>query len=337
MNDSPDVSVVMSVYNDAAYLRDSIESILRQEGVSFEFIVIDDGSTDGSGAMLDEYAAKDSRLRVVHQENQGLTRALITGCSMVRGRYIARQDSDDISLPGRLRRLAIELDSYERASVVASSSMMMGPRGEYLFNKYSEADRLVPEGDTFCHGSLMFRRDSYERIGGYRSEFRAAQDVDLQLRLAEVGQTPFIPEVLYAYRVNEDSISARSPIQRELSKLATKAQDARRGGQGETQILAEAARLSTSEVRRERSEPGTGNYFIGRCLYAQRDRRALAYLWASCKARPFSLRCWLALAQAALLTRSTRGHDVTLTGIVPCRSSLGGRSGRYVRVDSPTF
>src|SRR5689334_13931050 len=105
MSDYPDVSVVMSVYNDARYLRDSIESILRQEGVTLEFIVIDDGSTDGSAAILDEFATKDSRLKVVHQQNRGLTLSLISGCAMARGRYIARQDSDDISFSNRLRKL----------------------------------------------------------------------------------------------------------------------------------------------------------------------------------------------------------------------------------------
>lgn len=337
MNDSPDVSVVMSVYNDAAYLCDSVESILGQKGVRLEFIVIDDGSTDRSGAILDEYAAKDSRLRVVHQENQGLTISLITGCSLARGKYIARQDSDDISLSDRLRRLAIELNSHNEAAVVASSSAMIGPGGEFLFNKYSEGDSIDAQNDTFCHGSLMFRHDAYERIGGYRSDFRAAQDVDLQFRLAEAGKVRFIRDLLYAYRIDERSISALSPLQRKLAQLAELARDARRAGEDESKVLAEAARVGSIPSRASRSEPGTGNYFIGRCLYAQRDRRALPYLWASCKTRPFSLRCWLALAQAVLLTKSTRGHDVTLAGIVPRRSSPDGRSGRYVRADSPTF
>jgi glycosyltransferase involved in cell wall biosynthesis len=337
MSDTLEVTVVMSVYNDAAYLRDSIESILHQEGVSFEFIVIDDGSIDCSGAIIDEYAAKDPRLQVLHQENQGLTRSLITGCSMARGKYIARQDSDDISFSGRLRRLTLELDSHKQAAVVASSSAMIGPRGEFLFNKYSEADPIDPETDTFCHGSLMFRRDVYERFGGYRSEFSAAQDVDLQFRLAEAGQVRFIPDLLYAYRIDERSISARSPLQKRLAQVAELARDARRAGEDESKILADAARNGSAPSRAKRSEAGTGNYFIGRCLYAQRDRRALSYLWGSCKTRPFSLRYWLAFAQAVLLTKSTRGRDVTLTGIVPRKSGSPGRRGPYVHANSPTF
>lgn len=336
MSDSPEISVVMSVYNDAAYLGDSIESVLRQDGVSFEFIVIDDGSTDQSGLILNKYAANDPRLRVVHQKNQGLTASLIVGCAMARGRYIARQDSDDISFSGRLLRLSGELDSRKQTSVVASASAMIGPCGEFLCNKYT-GQRELPDGDTFCHGSLMFRRDLFEQIGGYRWQFRAAQDVDLQLRMAEVSQTGFIPEVLYAYRVNEDSISAQSPIQKKLSQLATEAQEARRIGQDETQILTEAARLSASGVQGKRSESGTGNYFIGRCLYAQGDRRALSYLWTSCKSHPGSLRCWLALGQATVFTKSARGRDVTLTGIVPGKLRQGSGSGYHHRTGSPIF
>src|SRR5262249_38424421 len=157
------------------------------------------------------------------------------------------------------------------AVVVASPSAMLGPRGEFLFNRYSEAAPVDLETETFCHGSLMFRRDAYERCGGYRAEFRAAQDVDLQFRLAEVGRVRFVPNLLYAYRIDEQSISATSPLQKSLARVAERARDARRAGQDETAILADAARHSAAPRRSKRSEPGTGNYFIGRCLYAQRD------------------------------------------------------------------
>jgi len=321
MSDYPDVSVVMSVYNDARYLRDSIESILRQEGVTLEFIVIDDGSTDGSAAILDEFATKDSRLKVVHQQNRGLTLSLISGCAMARGRYIARQDSDDISFSNRLRKLASALDENQDAVLAASSSGMIGPNGEFLLNKYADAAPPDTQNDTFCHGSLMFRREAYERIGGYRPEFRAAQDVDLQFRLAEVGRVHFVPDLLYVYRIDESSISASSPVQRQLARFAEQARDSRRLGMSESQILADAEAAVNKRSPSVRSEPGTGNYFIGRCLYAQRDRRALSYLWGCCKSNPGSLRYWGAFAQAVLLTKSTRGYDVTLDGIVPNKST----------------
>src|SRR5262245_3000266 len=100
MNTVPDVSVVMSVYNGADRLHETIESILSQDGVSLELIIVNDGSTDGSEIVLDKYARREQRLRILHQGNQGLTRALIAGCAAARGEYIARQDAGgDISLP----------------------------------------------------------------------------------------------------------------------------------------------------------------------------------------------------------------------------------------------
>ena len=94
---TPEVSVLMSVYNGARYLRAAIESVLSQQGVDFELLAVNDGSTDKSGSILDEYAARDPSVRVIHQENLGLTRALIRGCNEARGRFIARQDADDVS------------------------------------------------------------------------------------------------------------------------------------------------------------------------------------------------------------------------------------------------
>ena len=106
MSGDPLISVVMSVFNDARHIAATLDSVLSQEDADLEFIVIDDGSTDETGQILDGYAVRDPRLRVVHQENSGLTCSLIRGCALARGKYIARQDGGgDVSLPGRLRRL----------------------------------------------------------------------------------------------------------------------------------------------------------------------------------------------------------------------------------------
>ncbi|HKV38939.1 MAG TPA: glycosyltransferase family 2 protein [Blastocatellia bacterium] len=319
MTTRPDVSVVMSVHNDANYLTDCIESVLSQTGVSFEFIAVDDGSTDRSGSILDAYASKDKRLRVIHQTNQGLTRALITGCSIANGEYLARQDSDDISFQGRLAKLAGHLASHDAAVLVASGAVMMGPNGELLVDGLPSP---AVSGDlTFCHGSLMFRKSAYDSVGGYRRQFAAAQDVDLQLRLAELGKLDLVRDVLYAYRIREGSISSRSPVQKQLSRLAEAARDARRNGRDERPVLEEASRLGSAARQQPRSEPGTGNYFIGRCLYSRRDRRAMTYLWAACQTNPLSMRNWLALAEASMLTRSSVARDVTLRGIIPRQSA----------------
>ena len=99
MSTNPEVSVVMSVYNGASNLAATMDSILSQEGVELEFIVVNDGSTDETGEILDDYARRDDRVRVIHQENTGLTRALIRGCAAATGEFIARQDAGDVSLP----------------------------------------------------------------------------------------------------------------------------------------------------------------------------------------------------------------------------------------------
>src|SRR5262245_31636274 len=106
---TPEVSVVMSVYNGASHLAATIDSILSQEEVELEFIVVNDGSTDGSGDILDRYALQDGRVRVTHQGRAGLTRALIAGCEIAKGKFIARQDAGDFSFPSRLKSQAAVL------------------------------------------------------------------------------------------------------------------------------------------------------------------------------------------------------------------------------------
>src|SRR5450759_1549651 len=119
MSRNPEVSVVMSVYNGASHLAATLDSILSQEGVKFEFIVVNDGSSDKTGQILNDYAQRDSRVRIIHQENTGLTRALIRGCDAATGEFIARQDAGDASLPGRLAR---QLDVFRNNPHVVMTS-----------------------------------------------------------------------------------------------------------------------------------------------------------------------------------------------------------------------
>ena len=312
--DTPTVSVVLSVRDDEQFLAECLDSVLAQTDVSFEVIAIDDGSTDGSAVLLDAYAGRDTRLRVVHQPNAGLTRALIRGCAMARGRFVARQDADDIAFPGRLARLAAELDAHPEVVLVASEAVMFGPRGE-LLSSWVAAGR--PDRDTSCHGTWMFRRGAYEQVGGYRPHFHVAQDVDLRLRFETRGEVRVLPDVLYAFRIREGSISATSPIQKRLSRLADEAAARRACGLDDTDLLTEAARLSAERGARARTEPGTGDYFTGRCLVALGDRRAVTYLWRACRREPTRVGRWLALGQALVGTRSSCGFDVAATGIAP--------------------
>ena len=132
---TPDVSVVMAVHDDAPYLEETIDSVLSQAGPSLELILVDDGSTDGSRAILELYAERDTRVRLVPQEHLGLTRALIAGCSLAAAQYIARQDAADVSRPGRLVAQKAALDADRSLAFVSCWTDMCGPEWEFLHRR----------------------------------------------------------------------------------------------------------------------------------------------------------------------------------------------------------
>ena len=209
----------MSAYNDSRLLPASIESVIEQEGVDFEFIIIDDGSTDNTPQILKHYSDLDARIRLVRQENQGLTRALILGCNIAVGEFVARQDVGDISLPGRLSAQSAALVQNQQLSFVSCRHELVGPEGEMLTDSVpsdggvnvlnSLKDKLVSSLTGPHHGTVMFRKKHYDDAGGYRSQFYFAQDLDLWTRLIEVGDLEFIDETLYRVVFEPTSITAR--------------------------------------------------------------------------------------------------------------------------------
>ena len=303
----PLVSVVMSVYNGQQYLRPSLDSVLAQEGVDFEFVVVDDGSTDQSPKMLEEYAQKDSRIRLIRQGNTGLTRALARGCSEARGELIARQDADDVSFPGRLAKLATVLQEDSGIAVADSWVEWIGPRDEPLcITRFSDVASRATEGvlhhrQSPCHGSVMFRRKDYETVGGYRPQFYFAQDSDLWFRLSDRGGFLFVPEVLYRFRVAEGSIStSHRESQLRLYELARGCWSARQNVESEEPLLAKAAQIRPGMARVGRTKKGAGAYFIGRTLLRKGDPRAAKYLWSYVQHSPWDPRGWFSVLQATL-------------------------------------
>ncbi len=308
----PEVSVVMSVFNGEPFLAEALDCILAQEGVNLEFIIVDDGSTDGSPGILDDHTRRDPRVRVIRQPNRGLTRALIHGCAVARGEFIARQDCDDVSLPGRLARLAGMLRTDAGLSFVSSAAEVIGPAGETLLvhqrpTNPDEATAMLlsRQGGPPGHGSVMFRRAAYEQVGGYRQQMYFAQDSDLWLRLALVGGLSYAPEVLYKYRVAPDSISGRlHPLKLAYADMVTELHEARLAGRDEFPILERAAALRRqpdASGQPAQTSEGRTNYFIARCLIQRGDSRALSYLRHSLRDEPWFLRAWASLAQAAWL------------------------------------
>ncbi|MEA2338259.1 MAG: hypothetical protein QOE82_2266 [Thermoanaerobaculia bacterium] len=304
------ISVVMAVYNGGAALEPTLDSILAQTERDFEFIIVDDGSTDATPVTLANYTARDPRIRVIRQENAGLTRSLITGCAAAAGRYIARQDCGDTSHPERLALQKALLDGNPRLAFVSSWTAFVGPEGEPLSEARGSGAAAAPiaildperewgtiDGPT-SHPSVMMRRDAYERAGGYRAEFKVGQDWDLWYRLAPLGEFQIVPRVLYTGSVTPDSISGGSrDAQQALAKLSHEAMMLRLGGGDDADVL---RRAEAVPIVRRKTPRGTarGLYAIGESLRRRRDRRARGYFRRAIALHPFFVKAWIRYAQS---------------------------------------
>jgi glycosyltransferase involved in cell wall biosynthesis len=204
---APIVSVIMPVYNTAAYLSNSVGSILGQTFLDWELICVDDGSTDGSLEILRRYEGADSRVRVITRLNTGVARARNDGMRLAAGRYIAAMDSDDVALRERLRRQVDHMESHPECVGLGAAVRVVGPdlmpmEDEYKVLDHETIDCLALAGDgaAIRQPVAMFRAEALRAIGGYREECFTHEDLDLYLRLAEIGRLANLPDILLLYR-----------------------------------------------------------------------------------------------------------------------------------------
>ena len=212
----PAISVAMSVYNNADYLALAIESILAQRFEDFEFLILNDGSTDDSAAIIDRYAAQDPRIRAIHRENKGLIVSLNQLLEEADAPIIARMDGDDIADPDRFGRQIAFLNENPDYGVTSCWSHDIDGDG----NPYAVSGKEPPithedflaaidDGPLLCHPSTMYRRDLVLQVGGYHAAFKHCEDYDLWLRLAAVTKLGSIPERLMHYRHTVGQVSSR--------------------------------------------------------------------------------------------------------------------------------
>ena len=314
MTGVPRVSVVMSVFNGAGRLRETVDSVLAQEESDFEFVIVNDGSTDPDVARtFDRFARQDSRIRLFPQPNLGITRALMRGCEAARGAYVARVDVGDVMLPDRLGAQSDVLDRWPDCAFVSCWTEFCGPEWERLFVRQGEPTpgRPVPvlparpggnlqSGPTH-HGSVTFRASAYRAAGGYRPDFYYGQDWDLWYRLAERGDFHLIGRVLYRVRVLPEGISAgNARRQRAIGRYSRGALACRMRGEDEASWLARARRIRPRRAGNvSRFRHAAGLYFISACLFRNRDPRFGKYLAAALKANPLLARAWWLAAKAA--------------------------------------
>lgn len=233
------VSVVMSVYNGKKFIREAIESVLSQTFEDFEFIIVDDCSNDGTLEIARSYTS-DKRIKIITNErNMGLTRSLNAGIRYASARYIARMDGDDISLPERLERQVDFLDKNRDVGLLGSAACLIDEDGTILRIMPVTEDnegiqRTLLRRNCFVHSSIMFRRDVFEEIGGYRDEFECAEDYDLILRISEHCKVHNLKDILCKYRLNKNGISfERLRCQENNARLACYLAQERRAGRDE--------------------------------------------------------------------------------------------------------
>jgi glycosyltransferase involved in cell wall biosynthesis len=211
--DTPAMSVILPVHNAGKFLNTAIESVLRQSKSNFELLLLDDGSSDDSLRRLEYFAARDTRCKVHSWPNQGVPRTLNEGIRLARADILVRMDADDICHPQRFEKQMQYLNAHPECVAVGTQVMLIDPEGwpirpfvETTRHALIDAEHLAGRGGAIAHPSVAMRKSAVVGIGGYRTEFARAQDIDLFLRLAEVGQLANLPEVLLDYRQHLNSI-----------------------------------------------------------------------------------------------------------------------------------
>jgi glycosyltransferase involved in cell wall biosynthesis len=212
MSDSPSITVLMTVYNAGRHLAPAIESILSQSHRDFEFLIVDDASTDKSIEILKRFGQQDSRVRLLlNEKNKGQTACLNQGLRESKGRWIARQDADDLSLPDRLAMQWAAIRSCPDLVLIGVNGWIMDEagicRGMIHAPLHDSGIRWsMPFRNPFIHTGVIFRAGE----GFYDEEFKICQDWEFWSRLAERGRLANLPDRLVAYRHSEKSLSHSS-------------------------------------------------------------------------------------------------------------------------------
>lgn len=250
----PAISVVMPVYNGAAYLAEAVESILRQTFADFELLAVDGNSTDASPAILSDFVARDERVRVVSQRGRGLIAALNQGIAAARGEFIARMDADDVALPERFARQMEFLRDHPAVAAVGTAMQAVGPDGAPLWRMDYPTDpaglrRTLATSSCLGHPSVTMRRAALDAVGGYRPALRDADDYDLWLRLADRFELANLPDVLMLYRLHPGQSTLQRLRTRAVGVLAARAASGFRT-RGEPDPTAGAAELTPELLER---------------------------------------------------------------------------------------
>lgn len=211
---TPIVSVVMSVYNQAEFLSQALNSILAQSLPQFEVIIIDDDSNQATQNLLRGFS--DNRIKLIrHPHRLGLAKSLNTGIKLARGQFVARMDADDIALPHRFKTQFNYLKEHPNIAGCGSAVELINTQGKTIGHKrfpasYSALKKVILRYNPFIHSSMMIRKKILDELGNYDTSLNGAEDYDLWLRL--ISQYPLVNlnHILLKYRINPHGVSWRS-------------------------------------------------------------------------------------------------------------------------------
>ena len=294
----PRVSFVIPVYNAVDYLEQAVDSARKQTFADVEVVCVDDGSTDGSDALLEFIAADDGRVRVVRQANSGVAAALNRGVAEARGELVARMDADDVTVPERIAKQVAFLDAHPEVACVGSRQRYIDPAGTVWGESeqptdHDDIERLLLGGwgAAIQHPSATFRKAAFEAIGGYRKEYESVEDLDLFLRLATVGRLANLPDLLLDYRLHHGSATFRKHArQAELVPRVVAEAYAARG----TEMPADWSR----EAWTPRPPKEQLSQWAWRALADGKVAHARRFAWRALRHAPASAGSWKLLACA---------------------------------------
>jgi len=297
---APRVSVVMPMRDAAAHLVESVESILAQSFDDFEFMIFDDGSRDASCQIVEGYAKADPRIRLFRGSAVGLAVWLREGVSRAKGELIARMDADDVSHPERFARQVAYLEAHPDCVALGTQILIVDPerrpiqrREAPLDHEAIDAALLRGRADALPHSAAMFRRGALLEAGNYRTDRLWHEDVDLLLRLAEIGRLANLPDVLLEYRRHPRAVGAAHRREQRVTLKRVLADAARRRGISEHEMRVlpdlQGTRIEDLWHGWARGALGGGNRATAR-----------HYARLLIRAEPCSLRSWRLLFRATL-------------------------------------
>lgn len=259
----PRVSVLLPVRNGGLFLEEAIRSVLMQTFKDFELLIYDDGSTDQTSQVISEFVSADSRTMLVGGETVGITKALNHLAACASGSILARMDADDICTTKRFEAQVKHLDDNSNCIAVGGQIESIDNHGNsrgtsnYPLDHRGIHSAHLKGITQMAHPSTMFRKDAFEKVGGYDESLRYSQDLDLWLKLGEIGELNNLERNMLQYRTHQSSISTeKRSDQWKFARMAVeKAFQRNAHGQQQEINLSELYRQHAGFERREANKP----------------------------------------------------------------------------------